>query len=237
MTPARYASGCHISVARELAQDLTKFLFTNGQAVGTFDVAALVQLTVRDRSKVRAPQGSIIDKLIEEALFEFTSLKEEETGRGVVVKATPNNASHPLDAASFVDPTNWATEIGQISGADHRRPQEESLRASLRSLPEEGNLSALEDASPPLPLAGPSPSMLKAPKLPTPPAMGVQAPPGATSVGTAAAAKPNATPAKPGAPVAPQAKSNPMVAIIIAITVLILLGGGAAAWFLKLIPH
>ncbi|MFO0663647.1 MAG: serine/threonine-protein kinase [Polyangiaceae bacterium] len=228
--------------ARELAQDLTKFLFANGQAVGTFDVAALVQLTVRDKSKVRAPQGSIIDKLIEEALFEFTSLKEEETGRGVVVKATPNNAARPLDAASFVDPTNWATEIGQLPQSEsQRRPQEESLRASLRSLPEEGNLSALEDASPPLPAA--TPAMLAAPRLPTPPAMGVQAAPGMTmpKPGAPGAAPPQpakgAPPGKPGAATPAKSGSSSMLPIVLGLLFLLLVGGGAAAWFLKLIPH
>ena len=32
---------------------------------------------MREKQRVRPPQGSIIDKLIEEALLEFTSLKED----------------------------------------------------------------------------------------------------------------------------------------------------------------
>src|SRR5262245_7850566 len=63
--------------ARELGQDLNRFLFTYGQAIGTFDIATIVQSTMREKQRVRQPQGSIIDKLIEEALFEFTSLKED----------------------------------------------------------------------------------------------------------------------------------------------------------------
>src|SRR5690349_1297582 len=56
--------------ARELGMDLSKFMFQFGQPVSTFDIASLVQTTMRDRQKHRAPQGSIIDKLIEEALLE-----------------------------------------------------------------------------------------------------------------------------------------------------------------------
>src|SRR4030095_14009735 len=63
--------------ARELAQDLVRFLYSYGQAISTFDVATLVQSTMREKQRVRPPQGSIIDKLIEEALLEFTSLKED----------------------------------------------------------------------------------------------------------------------------------------------------------------
>ncbi len=133
------------STARELGQDIIRFLFQYGQPIGTFDVANLVQSAMREKQRVRPPQGSIIDKLIEEALFEFTSLKEEGTQAGQGLKI---GASTPLNPDQFVDPTNWAKEI-QIQD---KRPTFEQIRHSLPGeVFEQGNLSALEEVAPPVP--------------------------------------------------------------------------------------
>src|SRR5690242_4484831 len=67
------------TTARALGTDLSKFMFSFGQPVSTFDIASLVSVAVKEK-RVRAPQGSIIDKLIEEALLEFTSLTDEPAG-------------------------------------------------------------------------------------------------------------------------------------------------------------
>jgi serine/threonine-protein kinase len=127
--------------ARELGQDLAKFMFAYGQSVSSFDVATIVVSTMREKQRVRPPQGSIIDKLIEEALFEFTSLKEED-GQPV-----PQNAQSQASAMaqSFVNPTDWANEIAM----HNKQPGYDPLRASLP--PEvfaHGNLSALEEGDP-----------------------------------------------------------------------------------------
>ena len=67
--------------ARELAQDLTRFLFQYGKPVSSFDLAQIVEGVIRARvHKKPVQRGSIIDQLIEEALFEFTSLKTDEDG-------------------------------------------------------------------------------------------------------------------------------------------------------------
>ena len=128
--------------ARELGQDLTRFMFSYGQAISGYDIAGIVLSAMREKQRVRPPQGSIIDKLIEEALFEFTSLKEDASAASGQIKA----ASAPLDAQAFVDPTNWANEIaiGEV-----KRPGYDPVRASLPpEVFEQGNLSALEDAEP-----------------------------------------------------------------------------------------
>jgi len=140
-TLARYGT------ARELGADLVRFLFAYGQAVSTFDIATIVQSTMREKQRVRPPQGSIIDKLIEEALFEFTSLKED----GAPASGGMKSASAPLNPDQFVDPTNWANEIA--TGAKGPTPGYDPLHASLP--PEvfaHGNLSALEEGEP---LSGP----------------------------------------------------------------------------------
>src|SRR3954451_7639516 len=63
--------------AREFAIALNEFLYHQGRPVGSFSIATLVQSTLKERQRVRPMQHSIIDKLIEEALFEFTSLQQE----------------------------------------------------------------------------------------------------------------------------------------------------------------
>jgi len=130
--------------ARELGQDLSRFLYSFGQPISTFDLATIVQSTMREKQRVRPPQGSIIDKLIEEALFEFTSLKEDGAASEGAIKV---GTSSPLHTGQFVDPTNWAEEIAI---GEKRTPGFDAIRASLPGeVFEQGNLSALEDA--PLP--------------------------------------------------------------------------------------
>jgi serine/threonine-protein kinase len=128
--------------ARELGQDLSKFLFRLGQPVSTFDIATLVQGAMKERQRGRAPQGSIIDKLIEEALLEFTSLTDEQKAEAAAKKEA-SVVGGPMNAGSFVDPTNWANEIA-LGELEHHH--EDSIRASLPAeVFEAGNLSALED--------------------------------------------------------------------------------------------
>jgi serine/threonine-protein kinase len=125
--------------ARELGQDLIRFLFTFGHPVGTFDIAALVQGAMRERQRgPKQPQGSIIDKLIEEALLEFTSLKEDATGP----QGADGSGGHgaPLNPDQFVDPTNWANEIA----LGERAPSPHNPMMPGSNI-EAGNLSALEE--------------------------------------------------------------------------------------------
>jgi eukaryotic-like serine/threonine-protein kinase len=64
----RYAS------ARELGQDLSRFMFRFSQPVSGYDIATIVQATMRERENARLAQGSFIHQLIEEALLEFDPL-------------------------------------------------------------------------------------------------------------------------------------------------------------------
>src|SRR6202012_2242858 len=63
--------------ARDLGLDLSKFIFKNAVPVSTFDVASLVQTAMKERQRHRPMQASIIDKLIEEALLESSSLNDD----------------------------------------------------------------------------------------------------------------------------------------------------------------
>ncbi len=126
--------------ARELGQDLVRFLFAYGQPVGTFDISSLVQSTIKQRAKVQQSLETNISKLIEETLFEFTSLKTDQ-------EPDPNSPAQmgasgvgPLNPDQFVDPTNWADEIA----LERTAPRQDPTRGLPRRL-EAGNLSALED--------------------------------------------------------------------------------------------
>src|SRR5262245_45454581 len=59
--------------ARELGQDLSRFMFGFAQPVSGYDIATIVQVTMREKENARLAQGSFIHRLIEEALFEFNS--------------------------------------------------------------------------------------------------------------------------------------------------------------------
>ncbi len=206
--------------AQELGQDLSRFMFSYGQPISSYDIAGIVQGTMREKQRVRPPQGSIIDKLIEEALFEFTSLKEDGAPASGNMKTA---AAAPLNTDSFVDPTNWANEIAM---GEVKRPGYDPLRASLPpEVFEQGNLSALEDAEPMLPPASNRPATQPYPSsppsgMPSSPSMGQL--PGSHRSG--------AHPARPSS-------SGPGGAAIGVVLFLVVAAAGAAAWFTGLIPH
>ncbi len=194
--------------ARELGQDLSRFMFSYGQPISGYDIASIVQGTMREKQRVQRPQGSIIDKLIEEALFEFTSLKEDGGPASGHVKVS--GASSPLIPDQFVDPTNWANEIA----IGEKRPSGDydPVRASLPAeVFEQGNLSALEDEPPISSQAAPPSAPGSTPHL---------------SLGAPLSSRGGAPPAKPAASAA-----------IGVVLFLVVVAAAGAAWFTGLIPH
>ena len=124
--------------ARELGQDLSKFMFKLGTPVSSFDIAQIVQSVMKDRGKVKTkPQASIIESLIEEALLEFTSLTDEEKAEAERKEASASKS--PSEPGAYVDPTNWADEF---SASDSSRDAGRGLGGKQLEV---GNLSALED--------------------------------------------------------------------------------------------
>jgi eukaryotic-like serine/threonine-protein kinase len=133
--------------AREFAIALNQFLFQQGRAVGSFRIAQLVQSAIREKQRSRHAQPSIIDKLIEEALFEFTSLQASEDvgdkGREPVVGAAP------LSLDGFQQVQDWASEI-RIE-KDMIAPQDRPSPLAEQANVQAGNLAALEGEEPELP--------------------------------------------------------------------------------------
>ena len=156
--------------ARDFAVALNDFLYRYGKSVGSFRIATLVQSTIRDKQKTRPMQHSIIGSLIEEALFEFTSLQEADSiARG-------NPAGHsvgavPLSLDKFQEVRDWSQEIRINQPGTKSGTPGSSLPAAL---PRAGNLAALEDADeeplPSLPDGVPPGEGIPTPKPPPIPA-------------------------------------------------------------------
>ncbi len=124
--------------ARAFGQDLTQVLFNLGRPVSAFDIAKLVGVVVAERDKRRSQErpdkGSIIGSLIQDALFEFSSL-DDGTGSKV---GGPELGSGALGIGSFEDVGGWADDLS--SSFAPAGPQSAGF--------EEGNLAALEDDEP-----------------------------------------------------------------------------------------
>jgi hypothetical protein len=203
--------------ARELGQDLIRFLYAYGQAIGTFDIATIVQSTMREKQRVRPPQGSIIDKLIEEALFEFTSLKEDGAQSEAGMKV--HGAAAPLNPDQFVDPTNWAEEIAIANKPS--TPHFDAIRASLPGeVFEQGNLSALEE-EPPRSASAPPPHSVQ--QMGLGPHSSSQPTPSAHRSGPHSGGK--------------DKSSGGSGAAIGVVLFLVVAAAAGAAWFSGLIPH
>jgi serine/threonine protein kinase len=207
--------------ARELGLELSKFMFKHAVPVSTFDIAQLVQGALKERSRHRPMQASIIDKLIEEALLEFTSLTDD--------KAAPGGGAKPIDTSTItgplkppavsgaiVDVGSWIDEI-----AVGQKPDNEGSRPSLPLDIMAGNLAALEEDEDGAPS---SPRMPPPPSTPRPvagPVTASSAPPPAPGPATVASAG--------------DKKSGSLVGVVVALVVV--MAAGAAAWFTHLIPH
>jgi serine/threonine-protein kinase len=127
--------------ARELGLDLTRILFSFGQPVSAFELGHVVGDVVNDRDKRKAKnKHSLIGTLIEDAMMEFTSLQPEHSKNDFrTLHSTTNSlASQPLDTLGEVK--DWAKDLGMSAGA--------STAAAYSA----GNLAALEEDAPGVPL-------------------------------------------------------------------------------------
>jgi hypothetical protein len=190
---------------------------------------------MKERQRHRPMQASIIDKLIEEALFEFTSLTDD--------KAAPSGGAKPIDSGSmggmkgpvlakpaaaagggYVNVGSWIDEIVVAS-----KPDDDALRASLPAGLSEGNLAALEEEPPPPPS---SPRMRSA--IAAPPAVPTPLP----NTPSPRSSPRQPMPASPAsAPSVGEKKSNAATKVGVLVALVVVMAAGAAAWFTHLIPH
>ncbi len=100
--------------ARDFGQDLNRMLFHAGKPVSHFDIASLVDPIVAERDAARRKEmkKSIIGALIEDALFEFTSLQGSEAGGD---RSSADLGATPLNIGSFHGAEgvpDWGSELG-----------------------------------------------------------------------------------------------------------------------------
>ncbi len=217
--------------ARDFGRDLNNMLFHMGRAVSSFDIAQLVEpirLEREDKKRLgKYDRRSIIGSLIDEALFEFTSLEEEAAAAAAKAAgqtSAPGHGSAPLQLGSFENVASWADDLGDL-GLDTGRnaPSGDSF--------ELGNLAALEDD----PLSGRPRSEFPVARSSRPP-MPNRAPEHITPPPPRPAPVPPPVVAAPSADVEypkPKGKGG-MVAVIV---LLLAVAGAAGAYFGGLIPH
>jgi hypothetical protein len=199
-------------------------MFRNGTPVSTFDIEQLARSAIKERSRYRPQQHSIIDKLIEEALFEFTSLTDDQGGGGGGADA--NTKSAPLLVGTSAATGSW---IDQISPTIRKVSQTTST-LSLKVT--EGNLAALEDDEPPKEWAS---SLVGGPR---PGSRPPSHPPGAALVPPAARGLSDvAVPAAVPPPGDHGRRTNVTSRIGVIVAVVILAAASAAAWFSHSAPH
>jgi serine/threonine-protein kinase len=215
--------------ARPLGAELSKFMFKYGVPVSTFDIATLVQGAMKERQRKAPLQPSIIDKLIEEALLEFTSLTDDKGpaggGKPAEPVLTPSGRAKPAPAAGgYVDVGSWIDELGAA------KAENAALRAAaLPSGVTEGNLAALEEDDPSSPADAPAQHAPYPSSSPPPPMAPRPAP---SSSARAMAPQPPSAPA-----LADRARPGPATKVGVFVALVVVMAAGAAAWFTHLIPH
>jgi eukaryotic-like serine/threonine-protein kinase len=128
----RYAS------ARSLGRDLTRYLYRLGKPVSAFDIAELVRgpMQLRERGKQQSEGSSIIEKLIQETLFQFTSLQDKESDAKAAkapVAGKPGGVSDTLQPFSLTSFEEFAAQ------------SDKPATSSQLDIPALGNLASLED--------------------------------------------------------------------------------------------
>jgi serine/threonine-protein kinase len=203
--------------ARDLGQDLNSMLFHAGRPVSHFDIAQLVEPIVSARVQARKAEmkKSIIGALIEDALFEFTSL---QGGTDSGDRSSADLGATPLNIGSFHGgsdpgaPPDWGSEL--------------SARQPLAPASGSHELVSLADALEADTLSGRRQST-QAPPLSHP----MQSPPQSVPQPMMQQHYPQAVLSQP-----PPMQKASKGSILVLILVILLVGGAVGAYFAGLIP-
>ncbi len=136
--------------AAEFGDALAGYLFSHQMKVTSYDIANLVKATLAsgeaETTQSTSGQQSIIDKLIQEELFRFTSL-DDISGGGLDIGAESNpdtsDGAIPLDAGLFENPAEWFSGDAEVQGALEQATSSDSDDGWRESGIE--GLAALED--------------------------------------------------------------------------------------------
>lgn len=202
--------------ARDLGRDLNGFLFRLGRPVSSFEIALLVSeaMVAREserRQKQKDDKVSIIGSLIDEAMVEFTSLDAKRDGSVVAANDKAGGGGAPLNLGSFEDVQDWTKDLD----GDPKGGKKEPRRPLASDGYQAGNLAALEEDAPGVPL----------PRTPIGATAGGYSPP-APGVGSSTPPRASARP-----PLAPPPKAGGSGAVIAIVVVVVALAGAAGAYF------
>ncbi|MBM4292125.1 MAG: serine/threonine protein kinase [Deltaproteobacteria bacterium] len=139
------------STAKELAQDLSRYLYKHRLEVSNYDIAELVERTLVDRKVDEGVHPSMMDDIghLQEQLVQFTSLEDLQRMQFRAVSEDAQNAHMPANA---VDPRAWADELGlsdhftlpPIHGGARPTPQ---VGLRLQPVQTEQRVSSLTESS------------------------------------------------------------------------------------------
>ncbi|MCS6899472.1 MAG: protein kinase [Myxococcales bacterium] len=107
------------ATARDFCKALTQWLFATNNSVTPFEIAELVQNVTRERQRAMASKAEAIDigSLIQQTLFEFTSVQQSE-------QSSPNATNKPLTAGkgATISTTDWGAELDSDLGLHIPKP-------------------------------------------------------------------------------------------------------------------
>lgn len=234
---------------RDFGDALAQHLFSRQLKVTSFDVANLVKWVLDTKKAAKSgqkPDQSIIDRLIQEELLRFTSI--EDIGATNESDSGEKDGAQPLDAGLFENPADWFRDDDDVQKAVDRRATEQNRgpRWAETGLEQPDLSDLLEEGRPSQTHAAPrTPGRVS---NPGPPPKGEASQRVATAKGepSGRTATAKAEPVEPpkvlktsaedaGERPREASKSNAM--LYVAIAVVVLAGGAAAAWFGGLVPH
>jgi serine/threonine-protein kinase len=239
--------GRRYQTARDFQDALAGYLFSRKLKVTQFDVGNIVKAAILTKAELKKGemqpgQQSIIDRLIQEELLRFTSLDDmsDPLADSGGSKGGDDDASKPLDAGLFENPADWFRDDKDVQAAS-------GSTSATKSEPgwRESGLDAQDAPSPPVRNATPTGGLARALEPHTgsvplqrrssvPPEPAKQS--GVTAPRKAQSNPPPSTPkvAMDSEPPAPKRSSAP---IYVALAIVVIVGGAAAAWFGGVIPH
>jgi hypothetical protein len=136
------------ATAREFGTDLTAFLYKLGRPVSAYDIAEMVHgaMTLRRRPPP-GDKASLIDKLIEEALLEFTSLQDGNKA-APAVGITPPGPAASEDIGGGADDANVSAVRPELARACAQLRCRKRLRRGTAALEDDERLLRQRVASP-----------------------------------------------------------------------------------------
>lgn len=106
--------------ATDLQDALAHYVYSRGLKVIARDIADIVRLCNEERSTqsgaARKAQGSIIDTLLNDEIVKFTSVDFEDPGAKPI--GPGDVAQAPPPGGDFIDPRDWADDVGARSSKD-----------------------------------------------------------------------------------------------------------------------